>query len=176
MQFLQDLSEFFLAFEGMYDGFKERAARVRDLLRDPSSGFVLVAGPSAQALEEALYFHRRLGEKKMPFVAQIANRVHPDPAEEEDGRAARPSSARGASRERRIDPDLAERLAEVFRDQQTLARVERRRIDRLEVDAGERPIIGPELEQDVHDLRGLVTVADAIFTGASAVHRTRRRA
>ena len=32
-QFLQDLSEFFLAFEGMYDGFKERAARVHALLR-----------------------------------------------------------------------------------------------------------------------------------------------
>ena len=175
LQFLQDLSEFFLAFEGMYDGFKERATRVRDLLRDPSSGFVLVAGPSAQALEEALYFHRRLGEKKMPFVAQIANRVHPDPAHEEEGKEARPPSGRGASREPRIDPDLAERLAEVFRDQQTLARVERRRIDRLEVDAGERPILVPEFEQDVHDLRGLVSVADAIF-GRSAALRARRRA
>ena len=44
----------------MYDGFKERAARVHALLREPSSGFVLVAGPSPLALEEALYFHRRL--------------------------------------------------------------------------------------------------------------------
>ena len=175
LQFLQDLSDFFLAFEGMYDGFKERAARVRDLLRDPSSGFVLVAGPSAQALEEALYFHRRLAEKKMPFVAQIANRVHPDPAHEEGKQEAKPSSGRGASREPRIDPDLAERLAEVFRDQRTLARVERRRIDRLEVDAGERPILVPEFEQDVHDLRGLVSVADAIF-GRGAALRARRRA
>jgi anion-transporting ArsA/GET3 family ATPase len=174
LQFLQDLSEFFLAFEGMYDGFKERAARVRDLLREPSSGFVLVAGPSAQALEEALYFHRRLGEKEMPFVAQIANRVHPDPAQEED--AARQRPGRGAPREPRIDPDLAERLAEVFRDQQTLARVERRRIDRLEVDAGERPIVVPEFEQDIHDLRGLVSVADAIFGGTSAALRPRQRA
>ncbi len=86
LQFLQDLSEFFLAFEGMYDGFKERAARVHALLRDPSSGFVLVAGPSSQALGEALYFHRRLGEKAMPFVAQVVNRVHPDPAQDEAGR------------------------------------------------------------------------------------------
>jgi anion-transporting ArsA/GET3 family ATPase len=174
LQFLQDLSEFFLAFEGMYDGFKERAARVRDLLREPSSGFVLVAGPSAQALEEALYFHRRLGEKQMPFVAQIANRVHPDPAQENE--EARASTGRAAPRAPRIDPDLAERLADVFRDQQTLARVERRRIDRLEVDAGERPILVPEFEQDIHDLRGLVSVADAIFGGTSASLRPRRRA
>ena len=33
MQFLRDLSEFFLAFESMYDGFKERAAHVHALLR-----------------------------------------------------------------------------------------------------------------------------------------------
>jgi anion-transporting ArsA/GET3 family ATPase len=48
LQFLQDLSEFFLAFEGMYDGFKERAARVHALLRDESSGFVVVTGPRAR--------------------------------------------------------------------------------------------------------------------------------
>src|SRR6266545_1233496 len=171
LQFLQDLSEFFLAFEGMYDGFKERAARVHALLRDPSSGFVLVAVPSSQALGEALYFHRRLGEKAMPFVAQVVNRVHPDPAQDEAGR--RPGRA---PRETRIDRDLGERLAEVFLDQQTLARVERRRIDRLEVDARERPILVPELEQDVHDLRGLVVVAEAIFAGTTANPRARRRA
>ncbi|PYQ20252.1 MAG: gliding motility protein, partial [Acidobacteria bacterium] len=158
-------------FEGMYDGFKERAARVHALLRDPSSGFVLVAVPSSQALGEALHFHRRLGEKAMPFVAQVVNRVHPDPAQDEAGR--RPGRA---SRETRIDRDLGERLAEVFLDQQTLARVERRRIDRLEVDARERPILVPELEQDVHDLRGLVVVAEAIFAGTTANARARRRA
>ncbi len=171
LQFLQDLSEFFLAFEGMYDGFKERAARVHGLLRDPSSGFVLVAGPSSQALGEALYFHRRLGEKAMPFVAQVVNRVHPDPTQDEAER--RPGRA---LREPRIDRDLGERLAEVFLDQQTLARVERRRIDRLEVDARERPILVPEFEQDVHDLRGLRAVAEAIFAGTTANPRARRRA
>ena len=46
----------------MYDGFKERAAQVHRLLRDPCSGFVLVAGPARAALDEALYFHVRLRE------------------------------------------------------------------------------------------------------------------
>ena len=54
LEFLQDLSEFFLAFESMYDGFKERATRVHALLREASSGFVLVAAPAPPALEEAL--------------------------------------------------------------------------------------------------------------------------
>ncbi len=163
LQFLQDLSEFFLAFGGMYDGFKERAARVHALLRDPCSGFLLVAGPSALALDEALFFHRRLDEKKMPFLGFVVNRVHPDPAAPEGGGSPV-----------RVEPALAERLLECYRDQQTLFRAEKRAIGRLEVDTGERPILVPELEQDVHDLRGLREVAEALFAGATA--RRERRA
>jgi anion-transporting ArsA/GET3 family ATPase len=163
LQFLQDLSEFFLAFGGMYDGFKERAARVHALLRDPCSGFLLVAGPSSIALDEALFFHRRLDEKKMPFLAFVVNRVHPDPAGPE-----------GEGPRARVEPALAERLLECYRDQQTLHRAERKAIGRLEVDTGERPILVPELEQDVHDLRGLREVADALFAGATPARRERR--
>jgi anion-transporting ArsA/GET3 family ATPase len=164
LQFLQDLSEFFLAFEGMYDGFKERAQRVRQLLRDASAGFVLVSGPSPLALEEALYFHRRLSEKSMPFVAFVVNRVHTDPARESRGRR------RAAAR---VAPELAAKLATTLREQQVLAAVERRAIARLEVDAREKALLVPELEQDVHDLRGLAEVADLVF-GARLVPRRSR--
>src|SRR5262249_32865303 len=71
LSFLRDLSEFFLAFDGMYDGFKERAAAVHALLREASSGFVVVGGPKPQALREALYLHQRLVEKRMPFVGFV---------------------------------------------------------------------------------------------------------
>jgi anion-transporting ArsA/GET3 family ATPase len=165
LQFLADLSEFFLAFESMYDGFKERAGKVHALLRDEGSAFVLVTAPAALALEEALYFHRRLAEKKMPFLGFIVNRVHPDPAN-----GSRPF--RGG--EARVEPELARRLLEVYRDQQTLARVERRSVARLEVDTGEAPILVPEFEADIHDLRGLRAVADAVFAGADV--RAQRRA
>src|SRR5206468_5126796 len=82
LQFLQDLSEFFLAFEGMYQGFKERAEKVHALLRGEDSGYVLVAGPARTTLDEARYFYRRLREKDMPFVGLVVNRVHPDPLAE----------------------------------------------------------------------------------------------
>jgi anion-transporting ArsA/GET3 family ATPase len=154
LQFLQDLSEFFLAFESMYDGFKQRAARVHSLLREPSAGFVMVAGPSPLALEEALYFHRRLTEKGMPFVAFVVNRVHVDPA-----RDARPRR-RGRAE---VRPELAERLAETLREQQVLARVERRAVARLEVDTRERPRLVPELELDIHDLRGLAEFGELLL-------------
>ena len=154
LQFLQDLSEFFLAFESMYDGFKERASRVHALLREASSGFVMVAGPSPLALEEALYFHRRLTEKGMPFVAFVVNRVHTDPAREVRSRR------RGRVE---VAPELAARLAETLQEQQVLARVERRAVARLEVDTRERPLLVPELDHDVHDLRGLAEFGELVF-------------
>jgi anion-transporting ArsA/GET3 family ATPase len=159
LQFLQDLSEFFLAFESMYDGFKERATKVHALLRLSSSGFVMVAGPTVLALEEALYFHRRLTEKGMNFVGFVVNRVHTDPARDVRSRRRGPAG---------VAPELAARLAETLREQQVLARVERRAVARLEVDTRERPVLVPELEQDVHDLRGLAEFGELVFTGAPA--------
>ena len=94
LQFLQDLSEFFLAFEGMYDGFKERAARVHELLRQESAGFVLVASPTRASLSEAVYFHEKLRSKGMPFVAFVVNRVH----------GTSPRTRRRATRRRRAVP------------------------------------------------------------------------
>jgi anion-transporting ArsA/GET3 family ATPase len=167
MQFLRDLSEFFLAFEGMYEGFKERATRVHALLRDEGSGFVLVTGPTSLALDEALYFHERLSEKKMPFLGFIVNRVHPDPARE--------VTTRAAGRETRIDVRLERALLEVYHDQQVVARVEHRAIARLEVDTGECPILVHELDQDVHDLRGLREVGEMMLEGMTAHGRERPR-
>jgi anion-transporting ArsA/GET3 family ATPase len=161
LQFLADLSEFFLAFESLYAGFKERAARVHALLRETSSGFVLVAGPTTLSLEEALYFHRKLDEKGMPFVAFVVNRVHGDP-----GRGLAPQKGRPPA----IAPALAAKITATFREQQVLAAVERRALARLEVDTHERPVLVPEMEQDVHDLRALAELGEQAFER----RRTRR--
>ena len=157
LQFLQELSEFFLAFEGMYDGFRKRAAEVHALLRAQSTGFVLVASPEPQALEEALFFRRRLLEKRMSFVAFLVNRIHSDPA--------RARAARHAGRAL-VSPELAALLTTTLREQQVLARVERRAVARLEVDTRERPLLVPELEHDVHNLRGLAAFSELVFGSA----------
>jgi len=141
----------------MYDGFKERAGRVHELLRQRSSGFVLVASPAAPALDEALFFHRRLVEKRMPFVGFVVNRLHPDPA------AAGPGVAGRRASPAEVDPALAGRLVAIYRDQSAVARLERHAVDRLEVDTREPLILVPELEADVHDLRGLKEVGDAML-------------
>ena len=157
LQFLQDLSEFFLAFEGMYDGFKARAAQVHELLRGASAGFVVVAGPAATAMDEALYFHRRLREGRMPFVAFVVNRVHPDPASGAEARAD------GRGRPPALDPDLAAGLLALFRDQQRVARRERRIAARLPARTGEPTVVIPERDADVHDLRGLKEMGETML-------------
>jgi anion-transporting ArsA/GET3 family ATPase len=157
LQFLKDTSEFFLAFDGMYDGFKQRADRVHALLRDPTSGFLLVSSPARPSLEEARYFHARLLEKEMPFIAYVVNRTHLFPAARRSRRGAA-----GAGPVQTLERELAERLVALYRDQQTLARVERAAIARLEVDAGGPIVLVPEFEGDVHDLRGLREVAELL--------------
>jgi anion-transporting ArsA/GET3 family ATPase len=163
LQFLQDLSEFFLAFEGMYAGFKERAAQVHEMLRRDDAGFVLVAGASEMTLDEALYFHRRLVEREMPFVGFIVNRLHP---------SAAPSAGRGPAPD--IDDDLGDRLVEVFKDYRRLSKAEMRSVARLEDETGIAPVLVPELEGDVHDLDGLHEVGELLL-GAAAAPPTRRR-
>ena len=167
LQFLQDLSEFFLAFEGMYEGFKERAEKVHALLRADGSGFVLVASPVRFTLDEALYFHHRLKQSDMPFVGLVVNRVHPDPSR------ARPADRAPTPQ---LSPDLDARLAQVLEDQRRLARAERKSLARLEVDADEPLVLVPELEADVHDLRGLLEVGELILAEAGdALTRTKPR-
>ena len=73
---LEDLSEFFQAFSGMVDGFQERAKRVNELLADEQTSFLVVCGPQGEPIEEAVYFHRKLVEAKLPFGGVIVNKVH----------------------------------------------------------------------------------------------------
>ena len=50
----------------MVDGFRERAKRVNELLADPATCFLVVCGPQGEPIEEAVYFHRKLVEAKLP--------------------------------------------------------------------------------------------------------------
>jgi anion-transporting ArsA/GET3 family ATPase len=76
-QVLEDTAEFFANFEGMYEGFKERAQAVFELLRRPESNFVVVTSPGETAVDEALFFASTLNDYELHFGGLVANRVHP---------------------------------------------------------------------------------------------------
>ena len=123
---LNDLSVFFRALGGMIDGFVARAERVAALLSDPGTTFLIVTSPRHDPVEEAIFFHRKLSEARMPFGGLVVNRVHAAP--ELDGELPRGAGARSwarrwpaASRPRRASwrrwPPATQRNIAYLRDQ-----------------------------------------------------------
>jgi len=186
--FLEDVSEFLLAFEGMSEGFRQRATQVNRLLSGPESAFVLVAGPERESVMQSQQFLDRLEGFGVRLAGLIANRVRqwPDgPAPErleatpEDLRKLREALAADASAAPCSDPDgafpaeaaarAAIRSAEgyaalVRRDESALQDL------RARIEAGARFWCAvPELDRDVHDLEALSRVAQIVWeqTGAS---------
>jgi anion-transporting ArsA/GET3 family ATPase len=160
---LGDLGDFLQGFQGMYDGFKERAAAVHALLSRPEVGFVLVTSPSPVAIEETLAFRERLHAESMPIAGLVANRVTPDlwpaAAGPLPGADALSTALAGSGGE---DGSLAERLARTLAEHQALAAAEERALVRLFADAEAPRAVVPRLEMDVHDLAGLARLAERL--------------
>src|SRR5687767_14681499 len=74
---LEDTAEFFGNLEGMYEGFKQRAQDVANLLKSDLTSFVVVTSPALDSVAEATFFATRLNESGLPFGALVVNRVHP---------------------------------------------------------------------------------------------------
>jgi anion-transporting ArsA/GET3 family ATPase len=159
VEVLEDLSEFFQAFSGMVGGFRERAKRVSELLAHPETCFLVVCGPQGEPITEAVYFHRKLVEAKLPFGGVIVNKVHyaselPDPDE-----ALAELLARELGGE-----DLAERVLRNLDDYRGLAARDQRNIRRLTAEMRARSVIQvPYLDEDVHDLGGLLRINEYLF-------------
>lgn len=77
LQLLRDMSEFFRAFEPLFDGFRGRADKVRDLLASRGALFVLVTGPGEARIPDTLFFARRLSEAGYQLGPLMVNRLHP---------------------------------------------------------------------------------------------------
>ena len=157
---LADLSEFFTAFSGMIDGFEERAHRVNTLLRDDETAFVIVCGPQAEPIEEAVFFHSKLVEANMNFAGAVVNRVR--------YRLGTKVPKLGSLRERieaeKVDPDLAERAARNLIEYDVLARRDAENVQQLSERLDGEPVIRiPYLDTDVHDIAGLCEINRFLF-------------
>lgn len=75
---LRDMAEFFRAFEPLFEGFRERARKVEELLRSPRTLFVLVSGPGEERIPDTLFFARRLREAGYHLGPVVVNRLHPE--------------------------------------------------------------------------------------------------
>jgi len=89
-----DAIAFFQAFEGMEEGFKERATHVDRLLSAEETAFILVASPKADTVAEAAYFAEKLREHDIEVRGLIVNRMQPVFGQGDDGMALGPEAAR----------------------------------------------------------------------------------
>jgi anion-transporting ArsA/GET3 family ATPase len=157
---LEDTAEFFGNLEGMYEGFKERAREVSDLLHSEHTSFVVVTSPTSDAVAEATFFVSRLDDARLPFGALVVNRVHPRFG---DGVGA---SARHLARLERGD-ERARLLAHLLRNEAAFMRVVRREEHNLQALARRIPrhlwVRVPYLEREAVDFPGLAAIADQLF-------------
>ena len=165
-EIVEDSVAFFRAFEGMEQGFRDRANRVEQLLADPGTAFVLVAAPRRDSISEAHYFSARLAEANRPVAGLIMNRVHPDFTAGELGSGIVGGSATEAAPVPEGEAEATRLLAQLrenLRDLEQMADQERGYLAQLE-DGVEGAIVEiPYLRDDVHDLDGLSLVAEYIL-------------
>jgi anion-transporting ArsA/GET3 family ATPase len=163
---VKDAVDFFAAFEGMEQGFRARAQRVLELLSESQTGFVLVAAPRRDAVDEALYFAHRLQASSIRVEALVVNRLHPrfEPA---PAVLTSPTELALAAGDPRRAP-LANLVANLH-DLEGIAEREERYFESLARRIAPAPVIRlPMLRGDVHDLEGLAEVGRHLFTGAVA--------
>jgi anion-transporting ArsA/GET3 family ATPase len=162
-EMVSDTVAFFQAFEGMEQGFRNRADRVLELLSQGSTAFLLVASPRRDAVDEALFFAERLGRSHIAVQGLIVNRLHP----RFDAPSGGALSVGGASRVGAHTDGDGQALGALVANRDELRAMAEREETHFAALAGQvapAPVARvPFLAADVHDLDGLAVIADHLF-------------
>ena len=160
-QMLRDVSEFLAGFDGMYQGFADRAQAVRTLLTSPESAFVIVSAPGTAPTRQAIALGKRLDEDRLPLVGLVLNRVHPLPRGGAPGPLPlREALARAGVRD---EQDLAGRMARTVADAQLVALRDLDAREALRAGLETLPFTTvPSLNSEPPDLDGLAAIAAAL--------------
>jgi anion-transporting ArsA/GET3 family ATPase len=77
LHLLSDVHAFVRSFEGMYQGFAQRAARARSILAGPECLVLVITTPEALRVEETADFIRSLDSAGVAIDGLVVNRVAP---------------------------------------------------------------------------------------------------
>jgi anion-transporting ArsA/GET3 family ATPase len=153
---VSDAIAFFTAFDGMEQGFRDRAEATLELLSDDVTAFVLVAAPRREVVQEASFFAAKLTEAGIPVRALIVNRMHPRFGDADPGATA--------ERAHRFEGTDIGGLYANLADFQLVAANEEDHLAGLADKVAPAPVIRiPFLQTDVHDLDGLGEIARYLF-------------
>jgi anion-transporting ArsA/GET3 family ATPase len=170
-QFLQDIAEFFLLFQTMYDGFVDRAKAVTRTLSDKRTSFVVVSTLEAAPVREAEFFIEALRDRQFPLGAVVLNKVLPSWFEDR--------KATSVARRLCADPKELAAAVPVEADAAAVARVlgevgesflnfqvvaTREAEQRAELAAGADVVATvPYADHDITDLAGLLELGASLF-------------
>ena len=173
-QFLEDIAEFFILFQTMYDGFVQRARAVERLLHDKRTTFVVVSTLEAAPVHEAEFFIEVLKSKRFHLGALVLNKVLPEGfLESGAGSRAQWLSEHTAVAAGKVapiigaDPGQVERVlsevAESFRNFEVVAQREAKQ--RAELASVPDVVVSvPYFDTDIYDLAGLVRLGEEIWS------------
>ncbi|MCB9387990.1 MAG: ArsA family ATPase [Microthrixaceae bacterium] len=176
-QFLEDIAEFFMLFQTMYDGFVERAQAVTALLGGPQTTFVVVSTLEVAPSREARFFCDLLSERGYHLGALVLNKVLPEYLLERSGTDAAKVMVRDAEKlAGELAGDLGKpavkksHLSHVlseagssYLNYQVVARREAEQRSELS-NYAQLVAAVPYMTEDIHSLSGLLGLGERIWT------------
>ena len=174
-QFLQDIAEFFLLFQTMYDGFVDRARAVTRTLSDKRTTFVVVSTLEAAPVREAEFFIEALRDRKFPLGAVVLNKVLPEWFGDREAAVAAQRLcteagplAETVAKEAGLEVDparLARVLSEVGESFRNFGVVASREAEQRAELAGDADVVAtvPYADHDITDLPGLLELGAALW-------------
>ena len=178
-EFLADISEFFILFQSMYDGFVDRSESVGRLLSDRRTTFVVVSTLEAVPLREAEFFAEQLTSRHLHLGAIVLNKVLPSYLRGSESTALAQSIKDGASALAAelspaltaVDPSLGDtdqiarvlgEVADSYLNFQVVALREMEERSLLSV-IPDVLVTVPFFDTDLYDLRGLMRLGEQIW-------------
>jgi len=171
------LLDFLKDFQSMYEGFKDRAHQVKELLASEEAAFVVLSGPEQASIAEGLFFRDVLEDSDMPMGAYVVNRVR---------RALGPMNADTASSFETWLQDEQSLLSHSKEDKEQTARHVLERYEQyaqlVQKDSASLqsltnalstsiPLIAvPDFDEDIHSLEGLQVYGERLANPPTDAH------
>jgi anion-transporting ArsA/GET3 family ATPase len=152
LHLLGDVQSFVAGFEGMYDGFMERARRADALVRADTTAIVVVTTAETGRIAQAREFMEALAHKGLKVSAVVINRVMADlPGAAELDHAEFPAALR-----RKLKRNLADYAALKHREADSLASL------RAAMPAGAVMLLGRELGHEPRRIADLAALGRSL--------------
>ncbi|MEO8693226.1 MAG: ArsA-related P-loop ATPase [Acidimicrobiales bacterium] len=171
-QFLQDIADFFILFQTMYDGFVERAKAVTRTLQDDRTSFLVVTTLDPDPVREAEFFIAELRRRQYHLGAVVFNRVLPAYLRDRDARVAAERlrdeaddlavSMKIGERDRAAFADVLREIAESFLGYRALATRQAEQLAEFG-SASEVTLLVPALEEGVTSIADIVELGQRLW-------------